>query len=110
MRAVVLLVLVGAAASCGVKPGSRAAGHPALAASPPDAVAANALPPAPPRVATLSFEVRGRPFPLPLVHGTVAGTPTWMLVDTGANSHVIAGYFARKVGLPLGQHGDIGTD
>jgi hypothetical protein len=33
-----------------------------------------------------------------------------MLVDTGANSHVIAGWFARKLGLPMKKLGDVGTD
>jgi hypothetical protein len=47
---------------------------------------------------------------LPLVRGTVAGTATWMLVDTGANSHVVAGWLARQVGLPLKKLGDLGSD
>jgi predicted aspartyl protease len=63
-----------------------------------------------PRTVKLRFELEGRPFPLPLVHGTVAGHPTWMLVDTGANSHVIAGWLARQVGLPIEKLGDVGTD
>lgn len=33
-----------------------------------------------------------------------------MLVDTGANSHVIAGWLARKLGVPMKKLGDIGTD
>ena len=33
-----------------------------------------------------------------------------MLVDTGANSHVIAGWLARKLNLPMKKLGDIGTD
>jgi hypothetical protein len=33
-----------------------------------------------------------------------------MLVDTGANSHVIAAWLARKIGLPMKKLGDIGTD
>jgi predicted aspartyl protease len=33
-----------------------------------------------------------------------------MLVDTGANSHVIAGWIARKLGIPLKKLGDVGTD
>lgn len=33
-----------------------------------------------------------------------------MLVDTGANSHVVAGWLARKLGLPMKKLGDIGTD
>jgi predicted aspartyl protease len=56
------------------------------------------------------YELHGHHFPLPLVHGTVAGTPTWMLVDTGANSHVVAGWLARQIGLPLKRLGDLGSD
>lgn len=33
-----------------------------------------------------------------------------MLVDTGANSHVVAGWLARKLNLPMKKLGDIGTD
>ena len=63
-----------------------------------------------PRKAKLRYEIRGRAFPLPLVTGTIAGQPVLMLVDTGANSHVIAGWFARKLGLPMKKLGDVGTD
>lgn len=66
------------------------------------------IPPA--RRAQLRYEMRGRAFPMPIVSGTVEGQPTLMLVDTGANSHVIAGWFARKVGLALQELGDVGTD
>lgn len=45
-----------------------------------------------------------------MVNGTVKNQPVTMLVDTGANSHVIAGWFARKLGLPMKKLGDIGTD
>jgi len=62
------------------------------------------------RRARLSYQLNGRRFPLPLVVGTVAGHPTTMLVDTGANSHVIAGWLARKVGLRMRRLGDLGTD
>ena len=62
------------------------------------------------RHATLKYEIRGRPFPLPLVTGTVAGQPALMLVDTGANSHVVAGWLARKLGLAMKKLGDVGTD
>ena len=63
-----------------------------------------------PRKAKLRYEIHGRAFPLPLVTGTIAGQPVLMLVDTGANSHVIAGWFARKLGLPMKKLGDVGTD
>lgn len=62
------------------------------------------------RRAKLSYEIRGRPFPLPVVSGTIAGQPVLMLVDTGANSHVIAGWLARRLGLPMKRLGDVGTD
>lgn len=62
------------------------------------------------RRAELKYEIRGRAFPLPLVTGTVGGQKVLMLVDTGANSHVIAGWLARKLGLPLKKLGDVGTD
>ena len=62
------------------------------------------------RAVTLHFDLNGQSFPLPLVHGTVGGEPVWMLVDTGANSHVIAGWIARKLGMPLRPLGPIGSD
>lgn len=66
--------------------------------------------PRPSRRATIKYEIRGRPFPLPVVRGTIAGHETLMLVDTGANSHVVAGWLARKLGLALKKLGDVGTD
>ncbi|MGH7296764.1 MAG: retropepsin-like aspartic protease [Polyangiaceae bacterium] len=84
-----------------------------IAASLPESSAA-ALPPveapAGPRRVELRFELNGRKFPLPLVHGTVSGEPIWMLVDTGANSHVIASWVARKVGFAMRPLGDVGSD
>lgn len=62
------------------------------------------------RRAALHYDIHGRPFPLPVVSGTIAGQPVLMLVDTGANSHVVAGWFARKLGLPMKKLGEIGTD
>ncbi|MDP9033640.1 MAG: aspartyl protease family protein [Myxococcota bacterium] len=51
--------------------------------------------------AALRFELGGRPFPLPIVRGTVAGESAWMVIDTGANSHILASWLARKAGLAL---------
>ena len=62
------------------------------------------------RRAKLIYEIHGRPFPLPLVTGTIGGQPVLMLLDTGANSHVIAGWLARKLNLGMKKLGDIGTD
>jgi len=64
----------------------------------------------PGRRASLHYEIRGRPFPLPIVRGTIAGQPVLMLVDTGANLHVVAGWFARRHALAMKKLGDIGTD
>ncbi|WP_394833901.1 aspartyl protease family protein [Pendulispora rubella] len=58
----------------------------------------------------IRYEIGGRAFPLPLVRGAIGGEPTWMLVDTGANSHVIAGWLARKAKLDTKNFGDQGTD
>ncbi len=62
------------------------------------------------RKVPLEFAIQGRPFPLPVVKVTVAGTETIALVDTGANSTVIAGWIARKTNLTLQRFGDTGTD
>ncbi|WP_394844381.1 aspartyl protease family protein [Pendulispora brunnea] len=58
----------------------------------------------------IRYEIGGRAFPLPLVRGAIGGEPTWMLIDTGANSHVIAGWLARKAKLDTKNFGDQGTD
>jgi predicted aspartyl protease len=62
------------------------------------------------RQVALRFELNGRKFPMPLVHGTLAGEPMWMLVDTGATSHIIASWAARKVGLAFRALGEVGSD
>jgi hypothetical protein len=107
------LALVTALVDCG---GARAevgvsGPGPLLAATVPAATPQGAPePPGPPRHARLSYELNGRPFPLPVVHGSIAGVPAWMLVDTGANSHVIASWVARKARLPMRALGDVGSD
>jgi hypothetical protein len=45
-----------------------------------------------------------------VVSGKIAGQSVLMLLDTGANSHVIAGWLARKLSVPMKKLGDIGTD
>lgn len=64
----------------------------------------------PPSEVQLRFELEQRAFPSPLVRGTVGGEPTWMLVDTGASRHVIAGWLARKAKLDVRNFGERGTD
>ncbi len=101
MRVAALLLLLTA---CGASP---PASEPKARLA---AVAPDSERPALTRHAALRYEIRGRAFPLPLVTGTIAGQPVLMLVDTGANSHVIAGWLARKLGLPMKKLGDLGTD
>jgi hypothetical protein len=95
--AAVLLGLSLVAACAGARPK-----HAGIATPPPPA------PHPPPKHARLHYELDGRMFPLPLVHGSVAGKPTWMIVDTGATTHAIAGSLARAAGLALGKfEGDV---
>jgi predicted aspartyl protease len=58
----------------------------------------------------LEFSIHDKPFPLPIVHGTVAGVPTLFLVDTGANAHILSGWVARKAQLTTRAFGDVGVD
>ncbi len=107
MRAGLVLLSLTLSA-CGAAAPTTGVPHTQLAASPTET---NAGPRKPlTRRAKLHYELNGRSFPLPVVHGTVLGHPTWMLIDTGANSHVIAGWFAKKIGLPMFRLGDVGTD
>jgi predicted aspartyl protease len=107
LLALALAMLAVPAGACAPARGSGASEpKPRLATVTPDV---GPRPP-PTRRQKLDYEIRGRSFPLPLVQGTVAGQPALFLVDTGANSHVIAGWLARKLGLPMKKLGDIGTD
>ena len=63
-----------------------------------------------PRKVDLELAIGNKPFPLPLVHGTVAGVPTLMLIDTGANAHIISSWLARKAQLTTKAFGDVGVD
>jgi hypothetical protein len=58
----------------------------------------------------LEFAIGNKPFPLPIVHGSVGGVPTLILVDTGANAHIISGALARKAQLTTKSFGDTGVD
>jgi len=62
------------------------------------------------RHARIAYAVDGHAFKLPVVKGTIRGQPATMLLDTGASSHIIAGWLARKIGLPTRTLGDVGTD
>jgi predicted aspartyl protease len=119
VRALVLLSVVAALAGCGGAQGARGAGRggpprhvdtPIVAATVPSTATVTGDEPHAAHHATLRFELNGRAFPLPLVHGSIAGMPVWMLVDTGANSHVIARWVAQRLGLSMRALGDIGSD
>lgn len=50
------------------------------------------------RRAEIRFEARGLA-PVPMVHGKIGGEPTWMQVDSGASTHLVAGWLARRGGI-----------
>ncbi len=109
------LLLLVALASCGGGRGdpatAQAASRPLVAATVPGpTTSAQPETSAGPRHATLHFDLGGRKFPLPVVHGTIAGQSVWMLVDTGANSHVLASWVVRRAGLAMRPLGDVGSD
>lgn len=58
----------------------------------------------------LLFEIRGRAFPSPLVKAKVNDVPALFMVDTGANCHMLTGWFARKAGVSASAIPDKGTD
>jgi predicted aspartyl protease len=116
LRTGAALVLLAAIAGCGGAAGRAPAparpADPLVAATVPSAATTVAAPEAPvgPRRVALQYELNGRRFPLPVVRGSVAGQDVWMLVDTGANSHVIASWVARRAGLSMRALGDVGSD
>lgn len=67
-------------------------------------------PPPKGRHATIEYTMHGKSFPLPIVKGTIAGQPVRMMLDTGANSHILAGWFVRKANLTSKKLGGGGTD
>jgi hypothetical protein len=108
---IVALIIMASAVACSPAATPKSSrGQARLATATPPGPDGEGARPASPRRAKLRYEIHGRPFPLPLVTGTIAGQPVLMLVDTGANSHVIAGWLARKLGLPMKKLGDVGTD
>lgn len=65
-----------------------------------------------PRSRRVDFDYRlnGRPFASPIVRGKVGGIETNVMLDTGANTHMISAWLARRAGLELEAVGDSGTD
>lgn len=54
----------------------------------------------------LDYAVKGRPFASPVVRATVGGVETTLMIDTGANTHILAGWLANKAHLELRAVGD----
>ncbi|MBS2020606.1 MAG: aspartyl protease family protein [Deltaproteobacteria bacterium] len=95
--------------------GAASAGHGAGQAKERLATATTAEPGEPralrvSRRAPIEYAMNGKPFPLPIVSGTIAGQKVRMMLDTGANSHIVAGWFMRKAGLAGKKQSDGGTD
>ncbi|MDB4996435.1 MAG: hypothetical protein JWM74_3867 [Myxococcaceae bacterium] len=102
--------------ACGGEPEARpraksAARRPAARRPTPAAPAAPAAPapaaaaPASTKLAKIVFDRPGLA-PVPLVHATVAGQPTWMILDTGATTHAVSGELARRGSLRQRDAGD----
>jgi len=87
-------------AACGGSPAPKKAPPAEVAivhaAPPPKKIPV--LAPLPDRHAKLSFKL-GELVPVPLVHGTISGEPTWMLLDTGAGTHFMSDWMARKANV-----------
>lgn len=97
MRRNALALVAALACACRSAPQARVAAPPAAQRVPP-------------RVATLFYATAplvdeglpAFPFPSPLVHGTVGGRATTMIVDTGANVPVVTTWLAEEAGLQGG--------
>lgn len=67
--------------------------------------------PAPvPREARLVDRVGDTVLSIPIARGSVRGIATWVLVDTGASSHVVAAWLARRAELATRAAGPDGAD
>jgi predicted aspartyl protease len=97
-----ILLTCGACAGSATPPQPLPQPHTRLAAAVPA--------PAPRPRATIVYEAAGQPSPLPLVKGTLGGKPILLLVDTGADSHFIAGHVARKYGIKTKKLREVSTD
>lgn len=59
----------------------------------------------------IHFEKRaGKPFPYPLVHVTLGGEPSTMILDTGSTDIVLSRSIAKRLGLALSENRGSGTD
>jgi predicted aspartyl protease len=62
------------------------------------------------RRADFDYRLGGHPFASPVIRAKVGGIETNLMIDTGANSHMISAWLARRAGLELQSMGDSGTD
>lgn len=100
MRALAAVIAVALAAAACARP-----------ERPPHAELAAATPPPGARKMRLTYPTGPTgAWSLPLVRGRVNGEEVWMLVDTGANYHVVAGWLVKKAGLKTRSVGAAGTD
>jgi len=95
---VLLVAIIGAlAAACGASPAIKKSPVADVALAPDSAelVEGVVLAPLPDRHAKLTFNV-GSLAPLPFVHGTIGGVPTWMIVDSGASTQFAPSWMADR--------------
>ncbi|MEO7110956.1 MAG: retropepsin-like aspartic protease [Polyangiaceae bacterium] len=104
------VVLVALVTACGSVPAAKpsAVAEVVLASDPPPPQP-KALAPLPNRHAKLTFEL-GPLAPLPLVHGTIGGVPTWMIVDSGAGTHFVMGWMADRANVQTSPTKTVVTD
>ncbi|MEO6419772.1 MAG: aspartyl protease family protein [Polyangiaceae bacterium] len=95
-----LSALVILCAGCGGSPPAKKAppAEVAIVHAAPAPKKAPVLAPLPDRHAKLSFKL-GELVPVPLVHGTISGEPTWMLLDSGAGTHFMSDWMAKRANV-----------
>jgi hypothetical protein len=57
----------------------------------------------------ITFDVGDQQTHAPMIHGTVGGIPTKLILDTGSTDHILTIELAEQVGLPA-EPGEAGTD
>lgn len=91
-------ILLFTAACGGTTPPVKKARPAEIAIVHPAPKKAAVLAPLPDRHAKLNFKL-GEIVPVPLVHGTISGEPTWMLLDSGAGTHFMSDWMAKRANV-----------
>jgi hypothetical protein len=101
-RFLVALGSIGALAACDATSHAKHArvAEAALPHDSPPPRQPKGLAPLPNRHAKLTFDL-GSLAPLPLVHGTIGGVPTWMIVDSGASTHFAMSWMADRAKVEM---------